>query len=157
MTESALTGASDWASCHCCGKYYLAINMVRFEHHPDDALCVTCVAWLYDRSKPIFRKLYPIWELPARIRARRTSGAGVTHANGQAPEGSALCQVSTSAGHRRPRGSQRRPVSYRLPAAAHIQQAGRRRVIGDQHSPMLVSQQSPLLVGPCLPSREVEH
>jgi len=117
VTESALTGASDWASCHCCGKYYLAINMVRFEHHPDDALCVTCVAWLYDRSKPIFRKLYPIWELPARIRARRTSGAGVAHANGQAPEGSALCQVSTSAGA---------PQATREPEEAGFLQTARR-------------------------------
>ena len=73
VTEHVLPGGGDWAPCHCCGRSYPATNMVRFQYHPDDALCVSCVAWLYDRSRPIARKLYPIWPWLARIRARMTA------------------------------------------------------------------------------------
>jgi hypothetical protein len=59
--------------------------MVRLHNHPDEALCVGCVAWLYDRSRPIARKLYPIWHLPARIRAWSTPSRETTNANGHAP------------------------------------------------------------------------
>lgn len=44
--------------------------MVRFYRHPGDAVCVTCVAWLHNRSRPIVRRLNPILHLPARIRTR---------------------------------------------------------------------------------------
>ncbi len=76
MTENALSGGRDWVPCHCCGRHYLAVNMVRFHSHPDDAVCVGCVAWLSNRSRPIVRKLHPISQLSARIRAWRTPGAG---------------------------------------------------------------------------------
>jgi hypothetical protein len=59
----------EWASCYCCGRFYLASNMVRFDCHPGDTLCVGCVAWLHDRSRTIIRKLYPIWRWPAFVRA----------------------------------------------------------------------------------------
>ena len=72
LTEKRLPGAGDWVRCYCCGRSYLADHMVRFHDHPDDALCVGCVAWLHDRSRPVVRRLYPIWQLPALIRARRT-------------------------------------------------------------------------------------
>jgi len=72
MPEDAVPAACGWADCHCCGRSYPAVNMVRFHAHPDDALCVTCVAWLSERSRPIVRRLYPVWQLPARVRAART-------------------------------------------------------------------------------------
>jgi hypothetical protein len=59
----------EWDSCYCCGRSYPAINMVRFHRHPGDALCVGCVTWLHGRSRPIIRRLYPIWQLPAFVRA----------------------------------------------------------------------------------------
>jgi hypothetical protein len=59
----------EWGACYCCGRSYLTTNMVRFHRHPDDALCVGCVSWLHDCSRPIIRKLYPIWQLPAFVRA----------------------------------------------------------------------------------------
>jgi len=65
----AVPDGGDWSSCYCCGRSYLATNMVRFECHPGDALCVGCVAWLHDCSRPIIRKLYPIWRLPTFVRA----------------------------------------------------------------------------------------
>jgi hypothetical protein len=65
--------ADEWTSCFCCGRSYPTINMVRFQRHADEALCVGCVAWLHNRSRPIVRKLYPIWQLPARIRPWITS------------------------------------------------------------------------------------
>jgi hypothetical protein len=85
LTESASPDASDWSPCHCCGRFYLTANMVRLHSHPDDALCVGCVAWLYDRSRPIVRKLYPIWRLPARIRAWRPPSPVTSTTNAQPP------------------------------------------------------------------------
>jgi hypothetical protein len=67
--------------------------MVRFEYHPADALCVACVSWLYDRSRPIVRRLYPFWRLPVRIRAWRANGSVVTETNREAPEPPASCRV----------------------------------------------------------------
>ena len=91
MTESALPATSQWAPCHCCGLHYLAANMVRFECHPADALCVACVSWLYDNSRPIVRRLYPLWRLPVRIRAWRENRSVVTNTNREAPEPLASC------------------------------------------------------------------
>ena len=59
-----------WTECHCCGKWFPDINLVRFHSHPDDALCVTCVEWLRRRARPIARRLYPVWQVPARMRTR---------------------------------------------------------------------------------------
>lgn len=61
---------SAWADCHCCGRTYPAQNVVRFYRHPEDAICVTCIDWLYARGRPIARRLWPVWQLPARIRYR---------------------------------------------------------------------------------------
>ena len=77
LAEDAPNGVSEWAPCHCCGLYYMAANMVHLEYHPDDAICVGCVAWLYDCRRPIVRRLYPIWRLPARIRAWITPNPAV--------------------------------------------------------------------------------
>jgi hypothetical protein len=52
---------------------YLATDMLRFHRHPDDALCVGCVAWLHDRSRPTVRKLHPTWQSLAFVRARLTA------------------------------------------------------------------------------------
>lgn len=70
MTENAPPGVSDWLACRCCNRSYEALNMVRFEHRPWHAICTTCAESLYTRSRPIHRRLHPIWPLAARIRAR---------------------------------------------------------------------------------------
>ena len=84
LTENVLSGVGDWAPCHCCGRSYLATNLIRFECHPDQGLCVGCVESLYDRSRQIARKLYPIWRLPARGRGRRTRIPQLTAAYSEA-------------------------------------------------------------------------
>jgi hypothetical protein len=63
-------GVGEWFPCHCCGRSYEARNMVRFDRHPEHGICVGCAEWLYNRSRPIVRRLHPIWQLPARVRAR---------------------------------------------------------------------------------------
>jgi hypothetical protein len=68
-----LVGVGEWASCYCCGRSYLAAHMVHFHRHPDEALCVRCVDWLHDCSRPIIRRLRPIWQLPAFARTWLTS------------------------------------------------------------------------------------
>jgi hypothetical protein len=60
--------ASHWLACRCCGKSFPAENLVQFRDHPEDVICVTCVYWLHGRSKPIARRLYPVWQLPVRVR-----------------------------------------------------------------------------------------
>jgi hypothetical protein len=90
LTESVPRGIGEWVPCYCCGRSYLATNMVSFDCHPDDALCVGCVAWLYDRRRPILRKLNPIWKFPARIRVRRAVSPVVAPPNHQRPEPTAL-------------------------------------------------------------------
>ena len=72
MREKFSADASHWIPCHCCGRSYPTENMVRFQRHPGDAVCVACVAWLGACSRPIVRRLYPLWQLPARVRAART-------------------------------------------------------------------------------------
>jgi hypothetical protein len=91
LTENTLPGTSQWAPCHCCGLHYLAADMVRFEYHPDDALCVACVSWLYDCSRPIVRRLYPLWRLPGRIRSWRANGSDGTNTDREAPGPPASC------------------------------------------------------------------
>jgi hypothetical protein len=75
MTENAPPDASDWLACRCCSRSYQAYNMVRFDRRPGDAICTTCAESLYTRSRPIHRRLHPIWPLTARIRARLTPAA----------------------------------------------------------------------------------
>jgi hypothetical protein len=67
MTDTA-GDASQWAPCHCCGKSFPADTMVRFERHPEDALCVGCAQWLNDRARPLARRNSALWRLPARMR-----------------------------------------------------------------------------------------
>jgi hypothetical protein len=61
--------ASHWLACHCCGKSFPAENLVNFLDHPEDVICVGCVEWLRDRSKPIARRLNPLWQVHPRIRS----------------------------------------------------------------------------------------
>lgn len=70
MTENAPPHVSDWLACHSCNRSYQAVNMMRFDYHPGDALCVTCAESLYNRSRPIHRRLHPIWPLAPRALAR---------------------------------------------------------------------------------------
>jgi uncharacterized paraquat-inducible protein A len=63
-----VTIASHWVACHCCGKSFPAENLVNFADHPEDGICVVCVEWLHDRSRPIARRLNPIWQLHPRVR-----------------------------------------------------------------------------------------
>jgi hypothetical protein len=89
ILPAALPDVGEWAPCYCCGRSYLAANMVRFYRHPDDAVCVDCAAWLHDRSRPIIRQLYPIWRLPAFVRARLTADLpAAAHAAGGKKAGS---------------------------------------------------------------------
>jgi len=128
MTESTLSGMSEWAACHCCGLHYLAANMVSFEYHPDDALCVACVSWLYDRSRPIVRRLNPIWRLPVRIRAWRTPSSVGTSTNHRPPELGALCSASGLTGAPQV-GAQRYETDSHVNLPPLIaQRAGRRQV-----------------------------
>jgi hypothetical protein len=68
LTDNATGVAGEWVACHCCGRSFPAANTIRFERHPDDAVCVGCAEWLYGHSRPIVRRLHPMWRLPARIR-----------------------------------------------------------------------------------------
>jgi hypothetical protein len=73
VLASVVTSQVDeWVPCFCCGRSFAAVNMVSFERHPDHSVCVACTEWLYTRSRPIARRLSPIWKLPARIRSRAT-------------------------------------------------------------------------------------
>lgn len=74
MTDTRDGDAREWAPCHCCGKSFPAANVVRFDKHPDDALCVGCAQWLNDRARPIARRNSPLWPRPARIYLRRGRG-----------------------------------------------------------------------------------
>jgi hypothetical protein len=69
VTEYLPFGAAEWLPCYCCGRSFESANMVRFRDHPEDGLCVSCVAWLDNASRPIVRRLNPVWKLPAFIRA----------------------------------------------------------------------------------------
>jgi hypothetical protein len=75
MTENTPLDISHWLACRCCNRSYEALNMVRFDHRPGDAICTTCAEALYSRSRPIHRRLHPIWPLATRIRARLTPAA----------------------------------------------------------------------------------
>lgn len=117
MTENALTAARDWVPCHCCGRHFPVTNMVRFELHPADAVCIGCVAWLHDRSRTIVRRLHPIWQLSARIRAWRAPSSIPTNASLLPPQGAesceppALCSVDAATGALQPARSQPGEIS----------------------------------------------
>ena len=70
VTDDASLSLTDWIPCYCCGRIYVASNMVRFNRHREDGLCVDCADLLYRCSRPIARRLYPILQLSARIRTR---------------------------------------------------------------------------------------
>jgi len=69
VTDKA-PASCEWLLCHCCGRSFPAGNMVAFHRNPGDRVCVTCAAWLYDRSRPISRRLFPVWRLRARFPSR---------------------------------------------------------------------------------------
>jgi hypothetical protein len=73
MTDNT-PGACDWIPCHCCGKTFPDENVVSLQSHPGDAICIDCAAWIYNQSRPIARRLSPVWQLPPRVRTfiRRT-------------------------------------------------------------------------------------
>lgn len=73
MTKTTPPDVSDWLACRCCNRSYPALNMIRFECSPGDAICVTCAESLYSQSRPIHRRLHPVWPLVTRIRARLTA------------------------------------------------------------------------------------
>jgi hypothetical protein len=76
LAANTSAAGSEWVACRCCGKLFPAANVVRFRYHLDDAVCVCCVEWLHARSRPIVRRLYPIWQLPARLKFAASSAAG---------------------------------------------------------------------------------
>jgi hypothetical protein len=73
VTKTAPPDVSDWLACRCCNRSYQTLDMIRFDYRPGDAICVTCAESLYSQSRPIRRRLHPIWPLAARIRARLTA------------------------------------------------------------------------------------
>jgi hypothetical protein len=61
-------GDAQWLACYCCGLSFVGSNMVAFHCHPDDRICVSCAAWLSSRSRPIARRIYPLWRMPDYFR-----------------------------------------------------------------------------------------
>lgn len=73
MTITGDEAAGQWLRCFCCGLWFEVGNMVRFEKHPEDGVCVGCATWLHHRSQPIIRKIYPqFWH---RLQGRRARDA----------------------------------------------------------------------------------
>lgn len=46
--------ASSRRTCFCCGRLVKAEeDIIRFEQHPDEGVCLRCAAWLHERSQPL--------------------------------------------------------------------------------------------------------
>jgi hypothetical protein len=46
-------------ACYCCGESIEASNIVRFDRHPGEGVCIGCAAWLHKRSLPINHEIRP--------------------------------------------------------------------------------------------------
>jgi hypothetical protein len=58
--------------CYCCGCSIQAAEVVRFEEHPRDGVCISCAAWLHKQSLPIVHTIHrPFWR---RLTPRRFDG-----------------------------------------------------------------------------------
>jgi hypothetical protein len=51
--------AREELACYCCGEPFNASDLVRFDRHPHDGVCIGCAAWLHRRSMPIVHKIHP--------------------------------------------------------------------------------------------------
>ena len=51
--------AQEQVACYCCGRSIEADNLVRFDRHPHDGVCIGCATWLHKRSLPIVHKIHP--------------------------------------------------------------------------------------------------
>ena len=70
VAGTAFGQAGRWVECYCCGLSFEAPNMVSFDRHPEEGLCVGCTGLLWSRSRHIVRRMYPpLGQLPARARA----------------------------------------------------------------------------------------
>jgi hypothetical protein len=59
-------------TCYCCGCSIQAAEVVRFEEHPRDGVCIGCAAWLHQQSLPIVHTIRrPFWR---RLTPRRFHG-----------------------------------------------------------------------------------
>jgi hypothetical protein len=46
-------------ACYCCGESVDDSNVVRFDQHPRDGVCIGCAAWLHKRSLAIGHEIRP--------------------------------------------------------------------------------------------------
>lgn len=46
-------------ACYCCGKSLNPSDLVRFERHSYDGVCIGCAAWLHERSLSVGRETLP--------------------------------------------------------------------------------------------------
>jgi hypothetical protein len=46
-------------ACYCCGRPIGASNIVRFDRHPRDGVCIGCAAWLHKRSLANVHEIRP--------------------------------------------------------------------------------------------------
>jgi hypothetical protein len=68
LTAATADADDQWLACYCCGLSFVGSNMVAFRCHPEDRVCVGCAAWLSSRSRPIARRIYPLWRMPTYFR-----------------------------------------------------------------------------------------
>ncbi len=52
-------GTQEQVACYCCGESIEVSNIVRFERHPHDGVCIGCAAWLHKRSLAIGHEIRP--------------------------------------------------------------------------------------------------
>ena len=67
-THNGSAVTQEQVTCYCCGSPIEADNIVRFDRHPQDGVCIGCAAWLHDRSLPIVHRIHPPfwWRLSPR-------------------------------------------------------------------------------------------
>ena len=64
-------GTQEQLACYCCGEPIEASNIVRFERHPHNGVCIGCAAWLHKRSLAIGHEVRPpFWWRLTRKRFR---------------------------------------------------------------------------------------
>ncbi len=86
MTDDTTGSTGEWIRCYCCARSFPVQNVVRFCDHPDDAVCVRCTEWLHAGSRPIARRLHPLWQLASRIRARKTTMSSTSSRTSEASQ-----------------------------------------------------------------------
>jgi hypothetical protein len=71
--QDVATGKHEQVACYCWRYILETSNIIRFDQHPRDGVCIGCAAWLHKRSLPILHKTYPpFWW---RLTPKRFHGA----------------------------------------------------------------------------------